>query len=308
MAIKVLLVGAAGLLGSYLHRTLDAAGHDVTATWRTNPPDGDQSRWHQLDVLDRTAVRATLSHVRPNIVVQASGLTNVDECERNPEASKRLNLESAQTLASEAHRVDARMVFYSTDYIFDGTQGAYQEEDHAHPINVYGRHKWEGEEFLRSRFPDSLILRVSVVYGLHPRRQDFVSWLLSKMSKGETIPVVTDQVNSPTYAGFAASVTEQLLRKGLSGTFHVVGKGAVARFDFARLVASEFGFPASRIQPIDRSSFRQDAPRPHDTSLRVDKIESALGLNVPDHVTMLQQLRSEQPGRARSLPGREWAG
>lgn len=270
--MRILLTGASGLLGGYLRRELAAGDHDVTSTWQWQAPSDARGRWVRMDCTDAEAVRRTLEEARPEAVIHASAYTSVDGCEREPSRSERLNVTASKIVAGAAARVGATCVFYSTDYVFPGTRGGYGEEDAKGPVNVYGRHKLQAEDEVRAATPNHLVIRVSVVYGHHPVRVDFVRWLLEGWKGGITRRVVTDQSNSPTYAGFAAEATRALLEKGERGTFHACGRGGISRFDFAGLVADVFDVHGAPLLPFTSKEFAQDAPRPADTSMDCSKV------------------------------------
>ncbi len=185
--------------------------------------------------------RETIHVVRPDVIVNASAYTAVDQAEREAEKAFKINGDIPGLFSEEASKLDAFLIHYSTDYVFDGTKGAlYQEGDETNPLSVYGKSKLAGEEAIQSGSANHLILRTSWVYSRN--RSSFVTKVLEWARKQEVLSIVSDQVSNPTWARMLADVTAQLLGKGLDclrehrGLYHVAGDGYASRLDWARKI------------------------------------------------------------------------
>lgn len=227
--MKLLLFGAMGQLGTELQRTLspfgEVAAFDI----------------HNLDLENTKDVRETIRSVRPDVIVNASAYTAVDQAERESEKAFKINGDIPGLFAEEASKLNAFLIHYSTDYVFDGTKGAaYQEGDETNPLGAYGKSKLAGEESIQAGNADYLILRTSWVYSRN--RSSFVTKVLEWARKQEVLSIVSDQVSNPTWARMLADVTAQLLGKGLDclrehrGLYHVAGNGYASRLDWARKI------------------------------------------------------------------------
>ncbi len=199
--MKILLFGAMGQLGSELQSTLSSLGEIASYDL------------HNLNLEHTEAVRETIRTLHPDVIVNASAYTAVDQAESEPEKAFHVNGDIPGLLAEEASRLRALLIHYSTDYVFDGRKGTpYMETDEPHPLGVYGKSKLAGEEAIKAGKASFLILRTSWVYSRN--RSSFVTKVLEWARKQEVLSVVDDQVSNPTWAHRLADVTARLLGKG----------------------------------------------------------------------------------------------
>lgn len=269
---KVLLTGAAGLLG---RRILAAPGF----LWRIVPSDitdMEDQRFLPCDITDADAVRHTVINIKPDVIIHSAAMTNVDGCEREPELAERVNLKGTGNLAAVSKDIGAKLVFLSTDYVFDGHSGPYSEDDEANPIGIYGKTKWQAEELVRSVLPDNhLICRTNVLYGYDPHvRPNYFTWLVEMLSAGKKVRIVTDQFNNPTLADNLAYMIFTLVEAEANGTYHTAGDDYLSRYDMAVMLADVFGFGTDLIEPITTEELGQDANRPSKGGLKIDKIKN----------------------------------
>ena len=280
---RVLITGANGLLGQELvARLSQEPAYDVLATGRSPVPrlDGASCGYAPLDVTDAEAIRRIFQDFAPTVVVNAAAMTQVDNCEVARDACWKVNAEAAETLARQCHTVGARLVQVSTDFVFDGADGPYREDDRPAPVNFYGKSKLAAENATREAGLDAwAIARTVLVYGTghRLRRANIVLWLIEKLSKGEPLHLVTDQWRTPTYAPDLADGIERIVRFGKTGIFHLSGRELVSIYDFARTVARVFDLDASLLHPTDGSRFQQKAARPARTGFIILKAETELG-------------------------------
>lgn len=285
--VEALIIGAAGLVGSHVRAAF--AGRSVVGTFnRTPAPDAVP-----LDITDEAAVSTLVRSLRPRVVVLAAAEAHVERCEREPEATRRVNVQGARTVVQAVREHGATIVVFSSEYVFDGRSGLYGEEEPRSPINEYGRQKAEVEEIARSA-ERHVVCRTSGVFGWEPAGKNFVCQMLRRLRAGEPFPVPTDQVITPTYAPDLARALVELVDRGLVGTFHVVGPRPLPRDEFARLVAKAFALPLALLRPMRTEELGLVAPRPRNAGLRDDKLRAALGHGLPDPEIALRDMASRE--------------
>lgn len=200
-----------------------------------------------------------------------------------------VNGQGTGNVADAARLAGARLVYVSTDFVFDGARGMYREGDPVSPISVYARSKLMGE-CLAGELPGSAIARTSVVYG--SARQNFVSWVRDSLAKKQAIRVVTDQYNSPTLSYDCAEAIEAMIRNDAEGIYHVAGSERISRFAFAEKIARFYGLDGGLIEPVETATLGQKARRPTDSSLDVRKIgRYHRMLNVMDGLRKMEEVR-----------------
>lgn len=265
---RILLTGASGLLGSAVLADLRSWG-DVEAPG--------------LDIfdLDRPeTVRRFIDEVRPTHIVHLGADARVDHCEEHPEAAMRTNVRGTVHVAEAARRVGARVLLMSTDYVFDGAQGAkFREYQRTHPLNVYGRTKEEAERALLSIATDCVIVRSSSLYGVGGA--NFVTAILERARRGEALEVVDDQIQSPTWARHLAPALARIAVSDIQGILHVAGGGECSWFAFAQAILEASG---TRVpcNPISSERSRRPARRPAYSVLDCGLAADSLGITLPD--------------------------
>jgi dTDP-4-dehydrorhamnose reductase len=270
--MTAIVLGASGLVGSHVlaegkRRQLDVLG--TSRGGRDLTP---------LDITDSGRVRDLLWQWKPAVVVLAAAMANVEQCEREPVLTRPVNVDAPRAIARICAELGALLVYYSTDYVFDGTAGPYSENDVPRPIGVYGQHKLDAEREIRGVLPEShLILRTTVVYGTEPAGKNFLIRLLQNLRSQTPITVPNDQVGTPTFVDDLAASTWQLVHARARGTFNVAGCERMDRYAFARLAAAAFGLNPEPITGVPTSALNQLAARPLDAGLTVTKIEKFLG-------------------------------
>ena len=252
--MRILITGSGGQLG-----------HELVAAF--TPDDVTAADHDSLDVTDRNAILDVVTTVRPDVVVHAAAWTAVDACESDPERAFAVNALGTRYVAEAAQRVGARVVYLSTDYVFDGAkETAYVEWDEPNPQSVYGRSKLAGEREL-SGHPDAIIVRLSWVFGYHG--SNMVKTVLRLAQQRGELAFVADQRGQPTFAEDAAPLIRRLAVERRTGVFHVTNQGAVSWYDFARCVLASAGDDPGRIRAITTADLDppRAAPRPANSVL-----------------------------------------
>jgi dTDP-4-dehydrorhamnose reductase len=273
----VAVTGANGLLGGDAVALL-AGRHEVLALGRGScrlPPAA--CAWADADLGDGRSVEAALRDFRPDAVLHAGAMTDVDACERDAERAWRTNVGGTEQVARAARALGARLVAVSTDYVFDGAAGPYGEDDLPNPRGAYARTKRAGEEAALLLAKDRAVARVAVVYsGRAGAKPTFATQIVEKLSRGEPVRAFSDQLVSPTWARNAAAMTlELLLETGHQGVLHTSGATVLDRVDFAHRVARRFGL-AGEIIPVRTADVNLPAPRPLRGGLRVERAAALL--------------------------------
>jgi len=264
---KAAVFGSGGQLGVELCTELRARGYQVTGWERSG-----------IDITDRGKVEAVLAQVDPNVVFNAAAYNQVDVAEKEPQSAFVANALGVRNLALACRQVDARLVHFSTDYVFDGMAGrAYTEEDPPHPLGAYAVSKLAGELYAQAYLDRPLIVRTSGVFGpggLKTNRGNFLELMLRLAARGQPIRVVEDHFASPTYAPYLASRTIDLLEHDQSGIFHVGGGTTISWFNFARLIFEMAGLEP-HLQATNEREYRTAARRPKYSALSNGKMEAA---------------------------------
>jgi len=277
-------VGGGGQVGS---KTVERAKErfEVYATYMTRKPPLEEPRILPLDKTNLDAVSDLFRKVKPEAVIDTGALHNVDYCEAHKDEAWKANVEGTRNLAEACRNHGARMLFVSTDYVFDGTKGDYREDDEARPVNYYGLTKLEAEKAVAQTCSDYAIARPSVIFSYVRSTQresssgkplNFAMWLTQKLGDDEPVKIVSDQFSSPTLADNLAETLLNLAESEKKGIYHTAGKTRLSRYEFAVKIAQRLNLDERLIAPIMTSQLRQTAPRPMDSSLNVEKIEMDL--------------------------------
>jgi dTDP-4-dehydrorhamnose reductase len=302
MSVKMLVIGATGLVGNALLRTWKARGVNVAAaTYHRHASGG----FLQLDMRDEARVRELLESQKPAVVAVPAANPFVDYCEQHPKETREVNVAGTLNVARACRDLGARMIFYSSDYVYDGAKGVYTEEDATCPINEYGRQKAETEAGVLAANSKNIVVRTSGAYGWQWEPKNFVLQIRTKLSAGQEMTVADDVRYNPTYAENLAEITAELVETGASGIFHVVGADEIVRFEFAQRIARAFGLDERLLKPIASARLPSTTPRPKQSSLLTDKVRAAVAIQpIGVDKGLKQMLKFEGDWRdyARTLP------
>ncbi|MBI2104119.1 MAG: SDR family oxidoreductase [Candidatus Omnitrophica bacterium] len=298
---RALITGGTGLLGHAL-REAAPEGWEVFGTFcRNTPPPEWRARCRSLDVRDEPAVERLMDAVRPQVVIHTASIGSVDEAERDPQGVRAVNVGGTQAMGRACARWNARLVFISSNAVFDGRHPPYDEEAPLGAANRYGAMKIEAERWIRqSGPPGALIIRPILMYGwpLPGGRDNAVTRWLRELEAGWPVEVAEDVTSMPLYVGDCAQAIWAAVGQGRNGTYHVAGADRLSLAAFAQATARVFGADERLVVPVLRARFSALAPRPTDTSFVTTKMERELGIRpmgVEEGLGLMQRLRAAVP-------------
>lgn len=284
MKKKILLTGSNGLLGQKIVQNILSNRSDqyqllATSKGNNRISISDGYNYQSMDITDSTEIDSIVDSFKPDVIINTAAMTNVDECEDKKELCQKLNVEAVMHLINASRRVDAHLIHLSTDFIFDGLNGPYREEDEANPLSYYGQSKYDAERLLQESDIKWSIVRTIIVYGVGEEmsRSNIVLWAKEALEKGEPLNIVNDQFRSPTLAEDLAEGCLLIADKEKRGVFHLSGKDIMSIVEIVKRVAAYFNLPSSQITEIDSSTLSQAAKRPPKTGFILDKAYAELG-------------------------------
>lgn len=296
--MRIIITGAHGLLGQKLSLIIGReTTHELLLTDLAPRTFFINKRfdYQQLDITLLGDVKSLVGSYRPDVIINTAALTNVDACEEDKLAAWRLNVDGLKNLIIPARRIDGcRIVQVSTDYVFDGRSGPYDESSRPNPVSYYGKSKLAAENALLSSPVECVIARTQVLYGTgYEVRQNFVSWVLAQLEKKTPFRVVDDQKGNPTLADDLAFAILKLVERRCTGLYHVSGPESIDRFSFARKIADIFGFDSGLISPTTSEEIGQSANRPPDSTFITLKYEAACNERLSDTERGLERMRQQ---------------
>ena len=270
---RVLVIGAKGMLGRDLVKVL-------YSTFRTDKhSDWEVLEWDidEIDIREEKTTVTKIESFHPEIVINVAGYTNVDGCESNEEMAFAVNAEGMKHIALGALQCRAKVVYLSTDYIFDGKKKEpYLEDDPPNPLNVYGRSKWKGEQYVRELLEDALIIRTQWLYGRFGN--NFVSSILRQGREKKVLSIVNDQIGSPTYTVDLSEAISVLLKYDARGVFHVTNSVLCTWYTFGQAVLKLSGMERVKVIPISSKELDRPAVRPPYSVLNCQKLRQVTGM------------------------------
>ncbi|MBS1547890.1 MAG: SDR family oxidoreductase [Bacteroidetes bacterium] len=281
--MRILITGSNGLLGQKL---ISALRNDPTvellATSRGEDRTADPlgKRYRAVDITQQPAVDAAFDAFRPEVVIHTAAMTNVDACELDPVACQLQNVTATELLVHAAKRRGSHFIFLSTDFIFDGKDGPYREEDQPAPLSIYGHSKLEGERIVQQAgLKHWAIARTIIVYGIAKglSRSNVVLWAKGALERATPIKVVDDQWRMPTLAEDLADGCIRIAKKQATGIFHLSGPDGMSILELVQRVGAFFHLPTGVVSPVKSDSLGQPAKRPPVTGFVLDKARRELG-------------------------------
>lgn len=294
---RVLIIGANGLVGQKL---TDIFSNDrrfdllISARQSEAYNKAASFGYVQLDATNLSNVKELVWNFSPEIIINAAAYTDVDGCEREKELSWKANVTAVENLITASRLVGARVVHISTDYVFDGKAGPYDETATPNPLSYYGKEKLASENAVRASGENWAIVRTMVVYGVAPKvKKNFAIWLAQELKKGNKVNIVCDQFGNTTLADDLARGIYELVRQNKRGLYHMAGSDILSRYEFARKLADEFGFDKSLIHPIKTAELNQLAVRPLQSGLITLKAQAELGITFLSSEESLKKFKEQ---------------
>ena len=305
MKKKMLVIGGTSLLGyKLLSNTND---FELYASYNKNLINLKNVETLKIDITNKKKCEKIFD-LKPDIIINTAAITNVDYCEKFERNAFDVNVTGTKNIAEIAEKLGSKLIHISTDAVFSGSKKIYVEEDKPNPISVYGKTKLESEKII-SKVNDSVILRPSVLFGWIPfeyiktkdesrKTMNFGLWVIDQLYKNNKMSIVNDQINTPTLADNLAENIIEVIKKDLTGIYHLSGLSCISRLDFSKKIAKTFGYSDNLISSISSEKLKQIAPRTLESCLKCDKIvQNGVNLlNIDQSIEkMYNQIKLEKP-------------
>lgn len=282
----LLITGGSGFVGANLARVFGAKS-SVVVTFLRTPVQADFESV-QMDIRDEEAVMAIMESFKPKAVIHSAGNKNVKFCEDNPDEAARTNSLASRNVARACRRVGSKLVYISTDLVFECERGGYRESEIPQPNTVYGKTKLDGERLVCAEAPGVAICRTGGVYG---KNSPLLNWLTGELMAGRPVEGFSDVANTPTYVDNLAEMIGAILQSDLSGVFHTAGCQRVNRYELFQSYARTFGMDVTLVRPGVAGEKRAELLLQADASLSVEKTALLLGVPFNSVSEGLERLR-----------------
>lgn len=274
--MKILITGASGFLGGYLALAAPDRA-ELLGTYWEHPLAMPGVELYRMDLTNLVAVAQFVRKMRPQIIIHAAALANLDTCEAQKDLAWRTNVDAARMMAAVARELSCRLIHISTDMVFDGKKGNYAEEDGLEPISYYGYSKHAAEEAVLRAYPEALVVRVALLFGFAAAGgNSFSAEIYHRLRAGQKVKVFADQYRTPIWAGNAAPAIMELAQSERAGILHVGGTERLSRADFARELARQLGADLNLLDAVSMHDVNWLVPRPQDVSLNTSRARKIL--------------------------------
>jgi dTDP-4-dehydrorhamnose reductase len=282
--MKILITGSNGLLGQkLLHKLRVDNNIELIATSKGTNRVSEKNNYtyFDLDITNEDDVADIIAKQKPDVVINTAAMTNVDLCEDEKSTCDTLNVDAVQYLADACAKIDAHLVHISTDFIFDGEDGPYKEEDKPNPLSYYGLSKLKSEQLLQVHAVKWTVLRTIIVFGVGERlsKGNIVLWAKGTLEKGDPLNIIDDQFRAPTLAEDLAEACILAAKKKAYGIFNAAGKDIMSIYEMVERIRKYYGLDTTNLNRISTSTLNQKAKRPPRTGFILDKAKSVLGYN-----------------------------
>jgi dTDP-4-dehydrorhamnose reductase len=291
---RILITGANGMLGQracsfYSKReNIQLLGSDIN-----EKPFVSGIEYIKGDLTNREQIKNIIFDFCPDFIVNTAAFTNVDLSETERETAWKVNVKGVEYLSEASRVIDAYIIHFSTDYIFDGTNGPYSENAKPNPLGYYARTKLASENALKISGTLNTILRTNVLYGAMLNcKTDFVRWLIDSLKEGKQIEVVTDQINNPTFVDDLVQGISKVIEFRKQGIYNIGGREFLSRFEFSQRIADYFNLDKNLIKPVSTEQLKQTARRPLKSGLITLKAETELGYrphSIPESLSIIKR-------------------
>jgi dTDP-4-dehydrorhamnose reductase len=282
--MKILITGSNGLLGQkLLHKLRQDSSVELIATSKgeNRVSKKDRYTYFDLDITNNDAVARLIASEKPQVVINTAAMTNVDLCEDEKQDCDALNVDAVRYLADACERIDAHLIQISTDFIFDGEDGPYKEEDKPNPLSYYGLSKLKSEQLLQAHAVKWTVLRTIIVFGVGEKlsKGNIVLWAKGALEKGDSLNIIDDQFRAPTLAEDLADICILAAKKKAFGIFNASGKDIMSIYEIVARIAKHYGSSTDNLNKISTATLKQKAGRPPKTGFILDKSRKELGYN-----------------------------
>jgi len=282
--MKILISGSNGLLGQkLLHKLRQDSSVELFATSKGENRVSEQNgyTYFELDITDQKQVAELIANKKPDVVINTAAMTNVDLCEDEKQACDALNVEAVRYLADACEKIDTHLIQISTDFIFDGEDGPYTEEDEPNPLSYYGLSKLKSEQLLEAHSVKWTILRTIILFGVGERlsKGNIVLWAKGALAKGDPLNIIDDQFRAPTLAEDLADICILAAKKKVFGIFNASGKDIMSIYEIVERIAKHYGNSTDNLNKISTATLKQKAGRPPKTGFILDKSRKEFGYN-----------------------------
>ena len=278
--IKIAVTGASGMLGTAILDHL-MEEYDIFATSRSIGYKTEKINWQIFDLLDNEKLVNWLKNKRPEVVIHCAAIVDVDQCEKEPVKARNLHVNTTKTIADVISQWRGRLIYISTDSVFDGCQQVlYEEEAKPNPKNTYALTKYEGElETLAS--PGGIVLRTNIFGWSQKEHLSFAEWILKGLLEKTPMTMFTDVNFTPLHVSHVAQIILQIIKTDISGLFHLAGSAKLSKYDFTFKLAKEFGLNTDKVVPVSIDEVNLAAGRPKNIALSNAKLSKLLGYCFP---------------------------
>ena len=282
--MKILITGSNGLLGQkLLHKLRQDSSVELFATSKGENRVSEQNgyTYFELDITNQKQVAELIANKKPDVVINTAAMTNVDLCEDEKQVCDALNVEAVRYLADACAKIDAHLIQISTDFIFDGEDGPYTEQDKPNPLSYYGLSKLKSEQILQAHSVKWTILRTIIVFGVGEKlsKGNIVLWAKGALEKGDPLNIIDDQFRAPTLAEDLADICILAAKKKAFGIFNASGKDIMSIYEIVERIAKHYGNSTENLNKISTATLKQKAGRPPKTGFILDKSRKELGYN-----------------------------
>jgi dTDP-4-dehydrorhamnose reductase len=292
---RLLVFGSNGMLGQKAIEFYSSIGdYEVLASSFEEKSFLNNINYLQCDLSNRNEVKKLVYDFCPDYIVNAAAFTNVDLSETERETAWKINVKGIEYIAESARVLDAHLIHISTDYIFDGKNGPYLENDLPNPLGYYARTKLASENALKISGVRNTIIRTNVLYGATKHgRPDFVKWVVDSLRAKKQIRIVTDQINNPTFIDDLVQAINKIIESKKEGIYNIGGSDFLSRYDFTLMIADYFNLDKKLIIPIKTEELNQAARRPLKSGLITIKAQSELGYKPHSILQSLELIKKE---------------
>ena len=274
--LKALITGASGFLGSYINYFAKKTVITCATFWN-HPPVNEKEQWFRLDLTNYAGLDQFLNKIRPDVILHLAAITDIDQCQLDKESAKSVNIEATKCLVNYAATKRKRMIFISSDMVFDGKKGMYREEDAVAPVSFYGEAKAIAEEIVRSHCSNWVNVRAALIYGKPlGGGSSFTEWMRRGLENGKQVFLYSDQYRTPIFVENLARIIIELIDHSFIGDLHCGGANRIDRFSFGKQFCKFGHYDPNLLVPTLIKQSKAAATRPVDVSLDISKAKSIL--------------------------------